>query len=207
MEAGIWWPDANSGTLRSAAKAWHTFAEAVDDIIGPVNTKAGSIILNNKGEAIDASKRTDQGVFLPGRMNSHGKTLMDFEVHPTHLSDAIRSNPNYDGGPVRLISCHSGYAAPNSGELPLAQRVANDLGVPVYAPTNKVGTSPDLGPDIRHRSATTATGASSCRRQNSERCNGDDHDQASRVLSRIRDPGRRRLRPVHPRRGSTVRAD
>lgn len=89
---------------------------------------------------------TNQGVFLPGRMNSHGKTLMDFEVHPTHISDAIRSNPNYDGGPVRLISCHSGYAAPNSVELPLAQRVANDLGVPVYAPTNKVGTSPDLGP-------------------------------------------------------------
>ncbi|MEU0394522.1 hypothetical protein ABZ208_17440 [Streptomyces sp. NPDC006208] len=89
---------------------------------------------------------TNQGVFLPGRVNSHGKTLMDFEVHPTHISDAIRSNPNYDGGPVRLISCHSGYAAPNSVELPLAQRVANDLGVPVYAPTNKVGTSPDLGP-------------------------------------------------------------
>lgn len=89
---------------------------------------------------------TNEGVFLPGRVNSQGKTLMDFEVHPTHISDAIRSNPNYDGGPVRLISCHSGYAAPNSVELPLAQRVANDLGVPVYAPTNKVGTSPNLGP-------------------------------------------------------------
>ncbi|MGW0790181.1 WXG100-like domain-containing protein [Streptomyces sp. NPDC002911] len=54
MEAGMWWPDANSGTLRSKAKAWRTFAGAVDDIIGPVNNKAGSIILNNKGEAIDA---------------------------------------------------------------------------------------------------------------------------------------------------------
>ncbi|MFJ5111199.1 hypothetical protein ACIQAD_11200 [Streptomyces sp. NPDC088551] len=89
---------------------------------------------------------TNEGVFLPGRVNSAGKTLMDFEVHPTHISDVIRSNPNYDGGPVRLISCHSGYAAPNSVELPLAQRVANDLGVPVTAPTNKVGTSPELGP-------------------------------------------------------------
>ncbi|MEE1802901.1 hypothetical protein ACIQVO_35445 [Streptomyces sp. NPDC101062] len=88
---------------------------------------------------------TNQGVFLPGRVNSSGKILMDFEVHPSHISDAIRSNPNYGGGPVRLISCHSGYAAPNSVELPLAQSVANDLGVPVMAPTNKVGTSAGLG--------------------------------------------------------------
>lgn len=88
---------------------------------------------------------TNEGVFLPGRVNSSGKTIMDFEVHPTHISDAIRSNPNYDGGPVRLISCHSGYAAPNSVELPLAQSVANDLGVPVTAPTNKVGTSAKEG--------------------------------------------------------------
>ncbi|MDU8994907.1 hypothetical protein [Streptomyces mirabilis] len=29
--------------------------------------------------------------------------------------------------------------------MPLAQSVANELGVPVYAPTDKVGTSPDLG--------------------------------------------------------------
>ncbi|MEU8886426.1 hypothetical protein [Streptomyces sp. NPDC048442] len=88
---------------------------------------------------------TPEGVFLPGRVNSNGKTLMDFEVNPSHISDAIRSNPQYDGGPVRLISCHSGTVAPNLVELPLAQRVANDLGVPVQAPTNKVGTSPELG--------------------------------------------------------------
>ncbi|MFJ2113241.1 MULTISPECIES: hypothetical protein [unclassified Streptomyces] len=88
---------------------------------------------------------TNTGVFLPGRVNSSGKILMDFQVHPTHISDAIRSNPNYDGGPVRLISCHSGYAAPNSVELPLGQSVANDLGVPVTAPTNKVGTSAEGG--------------------------------------------------------------
>ncbi|MFF1917890.1 hypothetical protein ACFVYE_41435 [Streptomyces sp. NPDC058239] len=88
---------------------------------------------------------TNTGVFLPGRVNSSGKILMDFKVHPTHISDAIRSNPNYDGGPVRLISCHSGYSAPNSVELPLAQSVANDLGVPVTAPTNKVGTSAEKG--------------------------------------------------------------
>ncbi len=73
-----------------------------------------------------------------------GKTLTNFEVHPNNVVDAIRSNPNYRGGPVRLISCHSGADA-RPPELPLAQSVANELGVPVYAPTDKVGTSPDLG--------------------------------------------------------------
>ncbi|MFF4209055.1 WXG100 family type VII secretion target [Streptomyces sp. NPDC001796] len=87
---------------------------------------------------------TNEGVFLPGRVNMAGKTLTDFEVHPNNIVDAIRSNPNYHGGPVRLISCHSGADA-KPPELPLAQSVANELGAPVYAPTDKVGTSPDLG--------------------------------------------------------------
>ncbi|MEU8976627.1 hypothetical protein AB0D11_47130 [Streptomyces monashensis] len=87
---------------------------------------------------------TNEGVFLPGRINNAGQTLMDFEVHPSNIVDAIRSNPNYHGGPVRLISCHSGADA-KPPELPLAQSVANELGVPVYAPTSRVGTSPELG--------------------------------------------------------------
>ncbi|MFF9285794.1 WXG100-like domain-containing protein [Streptomyces griseosporeus] len=87
---------------------------------------------------------TNKGVFLPGRINTAGRTLTDFEVHPNHIVDAIRHNPNYNGGPVRLISCHSGADA-RPPELPLAQTVANELGVPVYAPTNKVGTSAELG--------------------------------------------------------------
>ncbi|MFI1768683.1 hypothetical protein ACH41H_42540 [Streptomyces sp. NPDC020800] len=91
---------------------------------------------------------TNEGVFLPGRVNMAGRmagrTLTDFEVHPHHVVDAIRNNPDYHGGPVRLISCHSGADA-KPPELPLAQSVANELGVPVYAPTNKVGTSAGLG--------------------------------------------------------------
>ncbi|WP_262059469.1 hypothetical protein [Streptomyces sp. STR69] len=87
---------------------------------------------------------TDEGVFVPGRVNAAGKTLTDFEVHPNHIADAIRSNPNYHGEPVRLISCYSGADA-RPPELPLAQSVANELGVPVTAPTSKVGTSPQLG--------------------------------------------------------------
>ncbi|MFD0374453.1 RHS repeat-associated core domain-containing protein [Streptomyces sp. NPDC127112] len=48
----MWWPDANSGTLRHAAQAWRTFADAVDDVRTPVNNTATSLIHNNKGEAI-----------------------------------------------------------------------------------------------------------------------------------------------------------
>ncbi|MFI6056355.1 hypothetical protein ACIBCO_40650 [Streptomyces violascens] len=87
---------------------------------------------------------TDQGVFLAGRLNAAGKNLTDFEVHPNHIVDAIRSNPNYHGEPVRLVSCYSG-ADTHPPELPLGQSVANELGVPVYAPTDRVGTDTTLG--------------------------------------------------------------
>ena len=56
LKLGMWWPDANSGTLRHAADAWRTFADAVDDVRTPVNNAATSLIHNNKGEAIDAFK-------------------------------------------------------------------------------------------------------------------------------------------------------
>ncbi|MGW1182636.1 RHS repeat-associated core domain-containing protein [Streptomyces drozdowiczii] len=53
LKLGLWWPDANSGTLRSAAGAWRTFADAVDDVRTPVNNAASSLIANNTGEAIE----------------------------------------------------------------------------------------------------------------------------------------------------------
>ncbi|MGQ4516675.1 DUF6531 domain-containing protein [Streptomyces sp. DW26H14] len=54
MKMGLYWPAANSGSLRHAADAWRTFAGAVDDVRTPVNNAATSLIHNNKGEAIDA---------------------------------------------------------------------------------------------------------------------------------------------------------
>ncbi|MCX4578069.1 polymorphic toxin type 28 domain-containing protein [Streptomyces sp. NBC_01571] len=54
LKMGLWWPDANSGTLRSAATAWRTFAESVDDVRGPTNSTARSLIHHNKGESIEA---------------------------------------------------------------------------------------------------------------------------------------------------------
>ncbi|GAB2721981.1 ADP-ribosyltransferase [Nocardia thraciensis] len=58
----------------------------------------------------------------------------EHEIDPQQIVDAIRSNPNYvEGTPVRLIACHSG------NDIGWAQRVADELGVPVTAPTDAVG--------------------------------------------------------------------
>ncbi|GHD54181.1 hypothetical protein GCM10010317_037900 [Streptomyces mirabilis] len=57
LKLGLWWPDANSGSLRAAATAWRTFADAVDDVRGPVHTSASSLIHHNSGESIDAFEK------------------------------------------------------------------------------------------------------------------------------------------------------
>lgn len=62
-------------------------------------------------------------------------------VNGGQLADAVMNNPHYNGGPLRLMVCHSG--ADGSG---IAQQLANELGVTVRAPTDMVGTNPVLGP-------------------------------------------------------------
>ncbi|MGJ7416458.1 putative T7SS-secreted protein [Streptomyces cinereoruber] len=66
--------------------------------------------------------------------------MPDGPVNGGQLVDAIRNNPNYDGGPLRLMVCHSG-----ADESRIAQRIANEMGVTVKAPTDRVGTNPLLG--------------------------------------------------------------
>ncbi|MGW3354247.1 WXG100 family type VII secretion target [Streptomyces bungoensis] len=51
---GMWWPAADEGGLRDAAKAWRNFADDVDDVTSAANKAARSLIENNKGEAISA---------------------------------------------------------------------------------------------------------------------------------------------------------
>lgn len=87
----------------------------------------------------------DRGFFEPGRVNAHDKSFSGGDTHPAQVAEAIRNNPSYDGGPVRLISCHSGTNGAGVDSVSAAQQVANKLGVPVMAPTNKVGVMPDLG--------------------------------------------------------------
>ncbi|MCX4747620.1 hypothetical protein OG455_19210 [Kitasatospora sp. NBC_01287] len=87
----------------------------------------------------------NQGYFEPGRINAAGKGFSGGDTHPGHIADAIRNSPYYEGGPIRLVSCHSGTVGDGIAEVPAAQTLANELGVPVMAPTNKVGTVPALG--------------------------------------------------------------
>ncbi|MFC0037277.1 RHS repeat-associated core domain-containing protein [Actinomadura rayongensis] len=54
------------------------------------------------------------------------------KTHPAQIAEAIANNPNYQGGPIRLLSCHSG------NRRGWAQELANTMGVPVWAPTNRV---------------------------------------------------------------------
>ncbi|MFR9730238.1 hypothetical protein ACL03H_13495 [Saccharopolyspora sp. MS10] len=65
------------------------------------------------------------------------------------FADVLRRDPNWDGGPVRLLSCDAG----SSG---LARELARELGVPVTAPRGLAWTdgsgrvfATDLGPDGR----------------------------------------------------------
>ncbi|WP_234445389.1 hypothetical protein [Streptomyces rimosus] len=83
---------------------------------------------------------TDEGTFIAGHMNPAGKMKTTYHISPHQVVEAIRNNPNYTGGPVRLVSCHSG-----AGAEPLGQSVANELGVRVYAPTNRIGVDRKLG--------------------------------------------------------------
>ncbi|MCC9155746.1 hypothetical protein LZP81_14020 [Streptomyces parvulus] len=80
------------------------------------------------------------GTFLAGADNLSRYRAAGETVNPHQVADAIRRSPGYEGGPVRLLSCHSGAIPPN-GIAP-AQEMANILGTTVKAPTNAVGVPP-----------------------------------------------------------------
>ncbi|MFB7441943.1 RNase A-like domain-containing protein [Streptomyces mirabilis] len=51
---GMWWPDADEGGLRDAAKAWRDFADGIEEVTAAAHKSARGIIEHNKGEAISA---------------------------------------------------------------------------------------------------------------------------------------------------------
>ncbi len=57
---------------------------------------------------------------------------------PREFADILKNSPVYEGRPIRLISCEAGA----NGSF-TAQYVANQLGVPVLAPTDRVYVYPD----------------------------------------------------------------
>ncbi|MEU8229097.1 hypothetical protein AB0C12_05755 [Actinoplanes sp. NPDC048967] len=85
------------------------------------------------------------GLFRPGLIGADGLGHPANYPHPNQIADAVRGNPNYDGGPVRLVSCHTGAVDRGAGVPPAGQQIADALGVPVKAPTDAVGV-PRRGP-------------------------------------------------------------
>ncbi|WP_225632088.1 putative T7SS-secreted protein [Streptomyces solaniscabiei] len=109
----------------------------------PVTHGPSSTLIGNDA----ASMRNFQNVLNEGRHDvvAHGSRdgFLEFpggNVNGGQIVDAVINNPHYNGGPLRLMVCHSG--ADTSG---IAQQIANELGVTVRAPTDKVGTNPVLG--------------------------------------------------------------
>jgi hypothetical protein len=88
------------------------------------------------------------GQFRPGLIDAGGANHAANYTHPNQIADAIRNNPNYTGGPVRLVSCHTGVVDEALRVPSAAQQVADSLGVPVKAPTNAVGVPRRGGPGL-----------------------------------------------------------
>jgi hypothetical protein len=105
---------------------------------GPTGTAVGSDtqtmnnfnnVANEGLHDVVAHGTRDGYVSLDGELTNGGQ-----------LVEAIRSNPNYlEGQACRLMVCHSGVSG-------VGQQVADELGVPVLAPSDRVGTIPALGP-------------------------------------------------------------
>ncbi|MFI6344144.1 DUF6531 domain-containing protein [Streptomyces sp. NPDC050560] len=122
MKMGLYWPDADSGKLRSAATAWRTFAGAVDDVRGPVNTAALTIIQHNKGEAVDAfekfwgryAKGKDAG-WLSDLSQSAGKMAEALDKLANATDDAINKLWTQIGIDAAVIAAGVGVAILTAG--------------------------------------------------------------------------------------------
>ena len=68
----------------------------------------------------------------------------DVVLSPSQMADLIRSDPNWNGEPVRLVSCNTG-ALPGNGDDCFAQHLADELGTDVWAPSKYVFGGPGNG--------------------------------------------------------------
>ncbi|MBJ7597997.1 hypothetical protein [Candidatus Nephthysia bennettiae] len=53
-QAGLWWPAADPGKLRSAAAAWRSLAADVESVSGAASAVVSGVAAQNQGQAIDA---------------------------------------------------------------------------------------------------------------------------------------------------------
>ncbi len=71
-------------------------------------------------------------IIIHGQPTGFAKRTRGDPVSPVDLAKSIKSHPDYDGGPIRLLGCRTGQEGATA-----AQELADRLGVRVYAPSDK----------------------------------------------------------------------
>jgi RHS repeat-associated protein len=145
-------------------RIYTTGVSCVEDLSSLVNVEASSvdsytpsgyeIRYSSTGIAIGADQSTLNNfvkvsntglfdVFAHGSQDGYILLKNDHDseqerVNAGQLADAIRGHPGYTGQACRFLVCHSGRSG-------VAQQLANELGVPILAPTDLVGTVAEWG--------------------------------------------------------------
>ena len=93
-----------------------------------VNAEFGDTAIRNASRA-----PREEGFF---DVIAHGTPTSIADMPASEVADIIRETPSWQGQPVRLLSCST--ACPIDGGPPVAQQLADDLGVSVKAPTTEI---------------------------------------------------------------------
>ena len=93
IQAGIWWPAADSARLRAAAHAWREMAAALSDVQAATQASALSVQADNQGKAIDAfetywQKWAGTGGYLPSATEACLAMAKALEQYAQAVDDA-----------------------------------------------------------------------------------------------------------------------
>jgi RHS repeat-associated protein len=94
---------------------------------------------NNAAQA--AADPGYQDVIIHGNPYGVAVKSTDPLIFENDFANMIKADPNYAGGPIRLISCSTGVAP--AGGAAFASKLSDLLGVPVKAPTNTIWADSD----------------------------------------------------------------
>lgn len=93
VQAGIWWPAADSARLRAAAHAWRETAAALNDVQAATRASALTVQADNQGKAIDAfeaywQKWAGTGGYLPSASEACLAMARALEQYAQAVDDA-----------------------------------------------------------------------------------------------------------------------
>ena len=95
LQAGIWWPAADSARLRAAAHAWREMATALDGVFAATQASAQSVQADNQGKAVDAfeaywQKWAGSNGYLPAASAASLAMAKALEQYAQAVDDARR---------------------------------------------------------------------------------------------------------------------